>query len=291
VETPVSAAGEVTVEINSPEEVENDSYFIVTVDIGNVLQLNAAQFDVVFDPGLLNLESISNGKMNDGTVLSVQSNEIGPGEYRIICSMGLGTVNGEGYIARLNFIAIKSGISEINLVGGILSGFSSEIPATWTGSSVLVVSTEPGMDESANESTSQSDGTTTGGVTYTGGGTSTTGTGTVIETGTEGGEPVTGTGTETGTNNGDPAAETSSIQSKFTPSSELEYGNSADTNFTQSSETATTGIESEESEESVSQENTSDNVIKWPVLWGIMGSTAVIIGLVVHAQLGKRYFL
>ena len=64
--TPASAAGEVEVNVNSPEEVGTGDFFLCTVEIGKVTDLNAVQFDITYDSSILELESIGSGQMSDG---------------------------------------------------------------------------------------------------------------------------------------------------------------------------------------------------------------------------------
>jgi len=141
----VGSAG-VQVSINAPDRVLPDSDFPATVDISEVANLNAAQYDISFDPLVLRLDDITPGQI-DSTEIPVMFSEIIPGTYRVIQSMGLGTVSGSGYLSVLHFHVIGSlgTSSTINLSNGVLSRLEpyEEIPATWIGHS-LDVSVLPG---------------------------------------------------------------------------------------------------------------------------------------------------
>jgi hypothetical protein len=286
--TPVSAAGEVAVEINSPEEVYEDSYFIVTVEISEVSKMNAFQFDVIYDSSILSLNSVNNGRIND-IGLQVLSNQKSPGQLRVIFYKSSGSVSGSGYLAALNFSTLKSGTSKINLVNGIISGVSTEIPATWTGFSVNVISIESGESESENESLLITDESSTGGFASTGGTSLTTGIG-ITEISSE--EPIIGI--NTAIDNEEPTIETESYDEKVAAYSELEYNISSTDRIAVSSETSAENINNgDDSKESISRDSSNEyyDVVKWPVLWSIIGVVVTIIGLVVYLKIKNRYFI
>ena len=134
---PVAAQEEVSVSINAPDRVMPDSDFTATVDIAEVVDLNAAQYDISFDPSILRLDDITAGQI-DSTEIPVQFNEVSPGTYRVIQSMGLEMVSGSGYLSVLHFHALLAREGDINLFNGLLSGMGGEIQATWIGDSVAV---------------------------------------------------------------------------------------------------------------------------------------------------------
>ena len=122
-----------------PHCVAPCSDFRATVEIGEATDLNGVQYDVCFDPSILRLDDITAGQIG-GTEIPVQFNEISPGTYTVLHSMGLGTVTGSGYLSELHFHVIGSWgqSSNVHLANGILSGMADEIPATWTGYVVYV---------------------------------------------------------------------------------------------------------------------------------------------------------
>ncbi len=137
-----------TVTVNAPEEVLEDSDFTVTIDVSQVENFDACNYDVTFDPLVLQLDDVTSGLI-DSTAIPVDFyNEISPGTYRVIQNVpGLSGVSGSGYLAVWHFHAIGSGgdSSTINLSNGMLSDNLAEaIEATWVGDSVSISSIAPG---------------------------------------------------------------------------------------------------------------------------------------------------
>ncbi|MFC2071163.1 carboxypeptidase regulatory-like domain-containing protein, partial [Chloroflexota bacterium] len=131
-----------TVTINAQPNVVPDSDFTATVDIGEVVDLNGAQYDILFDPSVLMVDNVTAGQI-DSTEMPVQGfAEVSPGRYRVLQSRLTPpyTANGTGYLATLHFHVIGSvgDNSTIDLSNGTLSGWDSEIPATWIGDFVEV---------------------------------------------------------------------------------------------------------------------------------------------------------
>ncbi|MFC2004945.1 cohesin domain-containing protein [Chloroflexota bacterium] len=153
---PVTAQGEVTVSINVPGDVEPGGNFTATVDITQVTDFDAANYDVSFDSTILRLDNVTNGNIG-GTSIPVEiGNEIGAGIFTIVQNVpGLTGVNGSGYLAVLHFSVIGSPGegSNINLFNGVLSSkLAQAISATWVGDSVIIspVVEEPEVTVSIN---------------------------------------------------------------------------------------------------------------------------------------------
>ena len=133
----------VTVSINAPSKVDADSGFTVTVDISEVTDFDAAQYDVVFDDTVLRLDNVTDGAI-DGTAIPVDVwNEISPaGTYTIGQNVpGFPGVTGDGTLAVLHFhvIGAAGDSSDIDLSHGVLNDNQGvEIPATWTDDSITV---------------------------------------------------------------------------------------------------------------------------------------------------------
>ena len=139
---PAIAEGEVPVTINTPTQVEPDTSFTAYVDIGDVFELNTAQYDIWFDPTVLRLDSIGHGQI-DGEMMVAMPNEIASGHWMVVNYPLIMTdnVTGSGYLAELNFHSIGdlgTG-SDISITDGILSGITIEISASWTGDYVYIV--------------------------------------------------------------------------------------------------------------------------------------------------------
>jgi len=144
---PVVAAPEVTVTIDAPAEAAPGSDFTANVNISEVANFDACNYDVSFDASVLRLDNVTSGLIGSTTIPVDTSNEISPGTYRVIQNVpGLSGVSGSGYLAVLHFHVIGSngGWSAINLSNGVLlNNQAQEIPATWVGDSVSVSDTTP----------------------------------------------------------------------------------------------------------------------------------------------------
>ena len=126
------------VAVNAPAKAPVSSTFTVTIDIQEVSDLNAAQYDITFDNTVLELTEITEGWIG-GTSVPVLYNQVGTETHRVINSMELGTVTGSGTLAKLWFRAIGEAgeSSTIGLSNGILSGLTTgQLPATWSDDSV-----------------------------------------------------------------------------------------------------------------------------------------------------------
>lgn len=139
--SPVEAAG-TAVSVGAPAEVVKASSFTVSVNISDVAALDAGQFDVSFNPSLLQMESVTAGQIG-GTEIPVDLwNEMSAGTCRVIVNVpGVPGVSGSGTLAVLHFQAASSaaGSSAIGLSNGFLNNnLATQIPATWTGGSVTV---------------------------------------------------------------------------------------------------------------------------------------------------------
>jgi len=137
-----TAAGDgVSVTVNAPEEVAPGTDFTVTIDISEVDELNAVQYDISFDTSVLRLDDITAGTIDSTSVPVAGWNEISPGTYRIVQSMGLTSVSGSGSLAVLHFHAVGTlgSSTDITITNGILSNMAAEeIPATWIGDTVEI---------------------------------------------------------------------------------------------------------------------------------------------------------
>ncbi len=138
----------VQVKINAPAKVAPNHDFTVFVDISQVQNLDAANYDVSFNPNILSLGVVTNGIIWGTTVPVAGWNQSSPGTYTIVQNIpGLSGVSGSGYLAVLHFHVLGSlgQSSNITLTNGTLSHIEAiNIPATWLGDSVEVASVIPG---------------------------------------------------------------------------------------------------------------------------------------------------
>jgi hypothetical protein len=140
---PVAATPGVTVSLSASDEAAPDSDFTADVNISQVVNFDACNYDVSFDASVLRLDDVTSGLIDSTPVPVDIYNQVSPGTYRLVQNVpGLAGVSGSGYLAVLHFHVIGSGgdTSPISLANGMLANNSAEeIAATWVGDSVTVV--------------------------------------------------------------------------------------------------------------------------------------------------------
>ena len=140
---PVAATPEVTVSIDAPDEVAPDSDFTANVNISEVVDFDACNYDVSFDASVLRLDDVTSGLIGSTPISVDIANEISSGTWRVVQNVpGLAGVSGSGYLAVLHFhvVGAEGDSSTINLSNGMLANnLAEEIPATWVGDSVRVM--------------------------------------------------------------------------------------------------------------------------------------------------------
>jgi hypothetical protein len=138
----------VPVSIDAPDEAAPDSDFTANVNISEVTNFDACNYDVSFDASVLRLDNVTSGLIGSTAIPVDIYNEISSGTYRVIQNVpGLTGVSGSGYLAVLHFHVIGSqgDSSTISLSNGMLANnLAEEIAATWVGDSVDVTSVLPG---------------------------------------------------------------------------------------------------------------------------------------------------
>ena len=101
--------GSVTVSIDCPETIDKSEgrYFHVFVTITEVTNFDAAQYDIMYDPDVLNVQSIKSGTIGN-TTIPIEEWGFVPanteGTVRIVNSVPHAPgVSGEGYLADIYF--------------------------------------------------------------------------------------------------------------------------------------------------------------------------------------------
>lgn len=144
--TPAPTLG-VTVSISAPDDIAEDAAFIARININQVTNFDATNYDVTYDSAILEVANASSGLIAGTTTPIDAWRVISPGKIRIIQDIpGLSGVSGSGYLAEILFHVLGSAgsSSDIDLSNGVLSDNSAnEIIATWTGYSVDVYSVTP----------------------------------------------------------------------------------------------------------------------------------------------------
>ena len=142
--TGVTAA---TVRIDAPAKVVAASDFTVKVKVTELIDFDAANYDVSFDSSVLRLDDVTSGYI-DGTTVPVDVwNKLTSGRYRIVQNIpGVAGVSGSGSLAVLHFHVIGSAgdSSDIDLQNGVLNDNEGvEIPTIWRGDSITVAEAPP----------------------------------------------------------------------------------------------------------------------------------------------------
>jgi len=141
----IASAQEVTVSIDAPAEVGEGTDFIARVSITDVTNFDAANYDITYDPLILEVTDVTDGIIG-GTVTPADMWGFIPAEtqgtIRVINNVpGLPGVSGSGYLAEIHFHVVGEycNTSDVTLSNGVLSdNTATAITATWVGDSVHV---------------------------------------------------------------------------------------------------------------------------------------------------------
>jgi len=271
------ASDGVQVSLNAVNEVSSGTDFTATIDISQVENFDACNYDVSFDPAVLRLDNVTSGDIG-GTVVPVDIwNEISTGTFTIVQNVpGVPGVTGTGYLAVLHFHVIGSQgqDSNIGLSNGVLASILAEaIPATWTGGSVHVNSAGTGGQGVPPAQDSPSESETT-------------------DVSDEGSEEV--------------AAPAPAAPSEQDSPSESE---TTDVSDEDSEEIAAPAPPTPPATESLPESETADvsaavptpeppapplpaqpEPTAWPVIWGVVGGVVIVFGLIIFFRVRRRSY-
>lgn len=138
--SPAMAGGSVTVSIDVPGKVAKGAEFVARVDVSQVDNFDAGNYDVSFNPTILKVTDVTSGRIGD-TIIPVDIwNESSSGLVTIVQNVpGILGVTGSGYLARIHFRALSQGISNITPSNGVLGDKQAQkLPADWLGTSIEV---------------------------------------------------------------------------------------------------------------------------------------------------------
>jgi hypothetical protein len=128
-------AADVAVSVDAPALVSPGSDFTVNINISEVTDFDACNYDFTFDTLVLRLDNVTAGLVGATAIPVDVYNEISPGTYRVIQNVpGLTGVAGSGYLTVLHFhvIGADGDSSELSLSNGVIaSSLAEEITATW----------------------------------------------------------------------------------------------------------------------------------------------------------------
>jgi hypothetical protein len=121
--------------VNAPEVVSGA--FNATIDIYNVVDLDSGQFDLSFDPSVVNVTAVCDGNIDGTTVPTSDWRFMDAGTIRVLFDLsGADTVSGAGSLATISFEitgAVKDE-SVLDISNGELfdlDTYSEGIPAIW----------------------------------------------------------------------------------------------------------------------------------------------------------------
>ncbi len=126
--------------VNAPEIVSGT--FDVAIDIKNAIGLASGQFDLSFDPGVVNVTGVDTGKIDNTTIPIALWHFMDADTIRIFFELSDGNgVSGSGYVARVNFEVTGSqgDVSVLDISDGVLVDTGGEkMPAIWTPDHVTI---------------------------------------------------------------------------------------------------------------------------------------------------------
>jgi hypothetical protein len=142
----IGAAG-VTVSVDASAEVVIGTDFVASVNITSMTNLDACNYDIIYDPSVINVTDVTSGLIGNTTIPIAMWGQSASVKIRIIEHIpGLSGVTGSGYLAQIHFhvIGTSGSTSTIAFSNGTLSSTSAtEITATWTGDSINVIESLP----------------------------------------------------------------------------------------------------------------------------------------------------
>lgn len=124
-------AQQTTVSLNVPDLVKGTTVY-ATVSVDNVENLDAGQFDLVFNPDVLKIVSVENGSIGD-TEIPVQWSSVDGKTARVIFNLeGVAGVSGSGELAKVGFEVMSDGKGDLRISNGLLGNTEAKrIDTVW----------------------------------------------------------------------------------------------------------------------------------------------------------------
>ncbi len=102
-------APSVPVSIDAPAQAAPGSDFTANVNISEVTDFDACNYDVSFDGSVLRLDNVTSGLIGSTTIPVDVYNEVSSGTWRVVQNVpGMAGVSGSGYLAVLHFHVVGS---------------------------------------------------------------------------------------------------------------------------------------------------------------------------------------
>ena len=126
--------------VDAPEIVSDA--FDVKIDIYDVTDLDSGQFDLTFDPAVVNVTNVGSGEIGDTTISLDSWNFTDAGTIRVLFGLSEVTeIAGSGQIATISFeiegTAGDASVLELSH-GSLVDCGSNETPALWFGCAVVI---------------------------------------------------------------------------------------------------------------------------------------------------------
>jgi len=124
-------AQQATVSLGTPELVKGNTVY-TTVNVENVENLDAGQFDLVFNPDVLKVVNVENGSIGE-TEIPVQWRFVDSKMVRVIFNLeGVTGVSGSGQLASIEFEVIGDGEDGFLISDGLLGDIEAKsIDTDW----------------------------------------------------------------------------------------------------------------------------------------------------------------
>jgi len=143
-------AQQATVSLSTPELVKGNTVY-ATVNVENVENLDAGQFDLEFNPAVLKVVGVENGSIGE-TEIPVQWRSIDSGTVRVIFNLeGVTGVSGSGQLASIEFEVIGDEEGGLCISDCLLGNTEAEsINADWEGSEAKGIDADLRASEEAD---------------------------------------------------------------------------------------------------------------------------------------------
>jgi hypothetical protein len=132
----------ISVCVGVPDQVAADSDFLVNINISEVSDFDATDFDISFNPEVIRLDDVTDGLIGSTPIPINGYSEIIPGTGRVICNLAGATgTSGSGILAVLHFhaIGVASQSSDLILSNGTISSiYAKPIVSEWSGDSISI---------------------------------------------------------------------------------------------------------------------------------------------------------
>ena len=128
------------VRVNAPDVVSDA--FNVTIDVHHVTNLDSGQFDLSFDPGVVNVTAVHDGDISGRQVPVDSWGFVDADTIRVLFNLpGVTGVSGSGQIARISFgvTGLRGDACVLDISGGELADTGAEeMPAIWIDDCVTI---------------------------------------------------------------------------------------------------------------------------------------------------------